>query len=586
VTLWNAAATEFFGWSEAEVLGRPLPTVPEGRLQESRLLQERLLAGERLSGVELLRKTRSGNEVVVRLSASPLRDASGEIAGCMAVVVERLKIEEERERSRMLSESIVSGAVGFLKSGDVAGMGTVLLSRYLELAGAEYGIILDTTTDDTVRILAACRNPTYPDDSGSWEITSRQIRDSGMVFRPEPNSILLAPIVRRQTVVSAGRTVRLPEWHLEISSFLGTPLDTGDSVVGMIGVANRKNGFSQREKSELEAMAQTVALAVRSARADSDRVRAMESLRQSQKFEALGQLAGGIAHDFNNLLTVIQGYAQLLLRFLREEKLSGYAKHIDHASRRAAELTQQLLAFSRRQVMETRVLNIRTLLLRLESMLQRLIPENISLEIEWGDIRGNVRADAGLLEQVFINLILNARDAQPQGGSILIAVRSMEMDEGFTRVHCGAVAGRYIAISVIDRGTGMSEEVRQRAFDPFFTTKKRGKGTGLGLSMVYGIVKQSGGYITLESELGKGTTCTVYLPETDEREDVAEVAPVPTRAPARGSILLVEDEKALLEFVREVLESQGYRVHAEHDPNRALETFDAGGSEFDLVVTD
>ena len=228
--------------------------------------------------------------------------------------------------------------------------------------------------------------------------------------------------------------------------------------------------------------------------------------------EAIGQLAGGIAHDFNNLLTVIKGYSELALINLKTDNpLKGNIEEIKKASERAAELTRQLLAFSRRQVMELKVIDLGTVLQNLEKMLRRVIGENIELIMKLEDDLGRVKVDPGQIEQVILNLAVNAKDAMPDGGSLRIEITDAELDEGYARKHVAVRPGRYVMLSVSDTGYGMTPEVRERVFEPFFTTKE--KGTGLGLSTVYGIVKQSGGNIWVYSELGHGTVFKIYFPQ-------------------------------------------------------------------------
>ncbi len=287
-----------------------------------------------------------------------------------------------------------------------------------------------------------------------------------------------------------------------------------------------------------------------------------EQLRQSQKMEAIGQLAGGIAHDFNNLLTVIKGYSQLSLMQLNEgNPLREKVEEIQKAADQAASLTRQLLAFSRRQVMEMRVLDLNILIKDLEKMLHRIIVEDVELITFLADDLGRVKTDPGQIEQVVMNLTINARDAMPKGGKLTIETTNVELDEEYARDHVATKPGQYVMLSVSDTGVGMTQEVKERAFEPFFTTKDKGKGTGLGLSTVYGIVKQSGGNIWIYSELGKGTTFKIYLPRVDEPPEEMVEKVMKEELP-RGSetILIVEDNEEVRKLAMRVLEKQGYNV--------------------------
>src|SRR5205807_1997412 len=274
-----------------------------------------------------------------------------------------------------------------------------------------------------------------------------------------------------------------------------------------------------------------------------------EQFRQSQKMEAVGQLAGGIAHDFNNLLTAILGNTQLLLRDLppSDAKRSD-VEEIRRASERAASLTRQLLAYSRRQMLQPEVLDLNGVVAEMDRMLRRLIGEHITLVTVLAPELGRVRADPNQLEQVLVNLAVNARDAMPDGGKLTIETSNVELDASFAQAHLGSVPGSYAMVAVTDTGAGMDATVRAHLFEPFFTTKEVGKGTGLGLATVYGIVKQSDGYIEISSELGQGSTFKIYLPRLES--DSASAGPSPMQDVAHGdeTLLLVEDEPALREL--------------------------------------
>ena len=256
-------------------------------------------------------------------------------------------------------------------------------------------------------------------------------------------------------------------------------------------------------------------------RAEEEMNTLQEQFRHSQKMEAIGRLAGGVAHDFNNLLTIIKGYSQLSLHELKEENpLKGNLEEINRASEKAADLTRQLLSFSRSQMMEMKVIDLYTLLKNLDKMLRRVIGEDVKLITCLANDLGRVKADPGQIEQVIINLVVNAKDAMPSGGKLAIETANVELDEVYARSHIGVKPGRYVMLLVSDTGMGMAPEVKKKVFEPFFTTKEKDKGTGLGLSTVYGIVKQSGGDIWVYSEPGYGTTFKIYFPRVDEPQDI------------------------------------------------------------------
>jgi PAS domain S-box-containing protein len=320
--------------------------------------------------------------------------------------------------------------------------------------------------------------------------------------------------------------------------------------------------------------------------------RAEENFRQAQKMEAVGRLAGGVAHDFNNILTVITGYTQILLNALPESSAHrAPVQTIAKSAARAAALTRQLLAFSRRVVLEPRVFDLNGAVADMGKMLQRLIGEHIDLvTIPAADLAA-IKADPGQIEQVLMNLAVNACDAMPHGGKLTIETRNLELDEYYGKTHPEVKPGRYVMLALSDTGVGMDEATKQRLFEPFFTTKEVGKGTGLGLATVYGIVKQSGGHIAVYSEPGKGSTFKVYLPATDEKPaalacvDTATPPPAP-KANGKGTILLVEDEEMVRCLSSEILRQHGYTVREARHGLDALRLSPEELESVDLTVTD
>ena len=321
---------------------------------------------------------------------------------------------------------------------------------------------------------------------------------------------------------------------------------------------------------------------------EEEKRRLLEQLVQSQKMEAVGQLAGGIAHDFNNLLTAITGYSELLLGELPPEDLRrSHAEEIRKAGERAASLTQQLLAFSRRQVLEPKILDVNTVVSDIERMLRRLIGEHIELKTRKEINLWKVRADPGQIEQAILNLVINARDAMPEGGTLAIETNNKSLDEAYASSHVPTQAGDYVEVAVTDTGSGISDEVMARLFEPFFTTKEVGKGTGLGLSTTYGIVKQSGGYLWCESEVGRGTTFRVYLPRVDEPVTHPEQQPAPPPIhPGDETVLLVEDEPEVRSLVQRILKTQGYTVVTAANPDEAIAVAREFKGTIQVMVTD
>jgi len=312
-----------------------------------------------------------------------------------------------------------------------------------------------------------------------------------------------------------------------------------------------------------------------------------EQFRQSQKMEAVGQLAGGIAHDFNNLLTAILGNTQLLLRDLPAgDSKRGDVEEIRKASERAASLTRQLLAYSRRQMLQPVVLDLNVVVAEMDKMLRRLIGEHIALATVLAPDLGRVRADPNQIEQVIVNLAINARDAMPNGGKLTIETANVDLDDAFTQSHLGSVPGPYAMVAVTDTGSGMDAAIRAHLFEPFFTTKDVGKGTGLGLATAYGIVKQSGGYISVYSEPGRGSSFKIYLPRITA--PTGDGGAAPRSGPKRGTetVLVVEDEPAVLSLSRRALEALGYVVLAATDAPAAMRIVERHGGTIHLLLTD
>jgi two-component system, cell cycle sensor histidine kinase and response regulator CckA len=345
----------------------------------------------------------------------------------------------------------------------------------------------------------------------------------------------------------------------------------------------------------------TVRLSGRSADSADDRDAALEIIaedvterraledqfRQAQKMEAVGRLAGGVAHDFNNLLMVVSGYTEVLLEELNEnDPLLPKVQAIQQAADRATTLTRQLLAFSRKQLLELKVVDVNAIVADMERLLRPLIGENIDLTTKLYPNVGHTRADAGQLEQVIMNLVVNAKDAMPNGGRILIQTSEEELD-AVRREHSLIQPGSYILLSVSDTGGGMDKETQSRIFEPFFTTKEKGKGTGLGLSTVYGIVKQSGGYIFAHSDVGSGTSFRIYLPKVTDPGGQAGVVKY-HQAPIGGTetVLLVEDEESVRELVRETLKNKGYSVMEACDGVSGMKAAESHQGKIDILITD
>jgi PAS domain S-box-containing protein len=421
----------------------------------------------------------------------------------------------------------------------------------------------------------------------SWIVRSHQaavideIGEDGSVT-PDPGEG--APRFANPLIVKAG-----------VKSLAGVPLMVKDRLLGVLYLHSLRPGAFHGQLPLLTAFANQVAIAIENARLHealeqelTGRKRLEEQLLQAQKMEAVGRLAGGVAHDFNNVLTAITGYADLLLMNLGD--LDPWRKDVEEikkAADRASTLTHQLLAFSRKQVLQPRVLNLNAVVANMEKMLRRLIREDIDLVAVLDPALGNVKADPGQTEQVIMNLAVNARDAMPQGGKLTIETMNVYLDEDYARQHVDVQPGPYVMLAVSDTGIGMNEETLSYIFEPFFTTKEKDEGTGLGLSTVYGIVKQSGGHIWVYSEPGQGTTFKVYLPQVEEVIELLEPSSVPTELP-QGSetVLLVENADIVRGLAHRVLLQNGYTVLEARHGEEAFLICEQHEGPIHLLVTD
>jgi signal transduction histidine kinase/DNA-binding response OmpR family regulator len=388
-----------------------------------------------------------------------------------------------------------------------------------------------------------------------------------------------------------------PVWpHPEITSSISIPMQVANKVVGTLNInaLNRPRPFTLAQQKVLMILASTAAAALESASLHTQVMRAEqnyrleEQLRHSQKMEAIGQLAGGVAHDFNNLLTAINGYSSLALqRANPDSRTKTYLEEIKKAGDRAANLTRQLLAFGRKQMLKPVALNLNEVVFDMNKMLRRLIGEDIKFDAKLDPQLKKIKADPGQIEQVLVNLVVNSRDAMPQGGALTIETANFEVDQQYTGKLLALPPGGYVMLAVSDTGCGMSIETKARIFEPFFTTKDKGRGTGLGLSTVYGIVKQSGGNIWVYSEPNRGTTVKVYLPHFDCDKEQAERPGVEKAAP-RGSetILLVEDEDVVRGLARQILQQAGYNVLDAGSGDEALRMCREHSDPIHLLLTD
>jgi two-component system cell cycle sensor histidine kinase/response regulator CckA len=486
----------------------------------------------RVAGREMRLKQEDGTLVWVRADGRAVRNASGELERYELFVTD---IGEQRRTAEALGASEERYRALMEHAHDAI------------FVNNEYGVVQEVNRAAEI-LVGATRE----------EIVGRSFLET---LRDEDREQVLANF--RKTL-ERGRTLKLLQVQIQRRDGTTVPAEVTASVV-QIGGKPFVVGLL-RDVSERNAMA--------------------EQLRVAQKMDAIGQLAGGVAHDFNNLLTAILGYSQLLAPELRGNPEHFTAiEEIRKAGERAAGLTRQLLAFSRKQILEPKVLDLNEVVHRMEEMLSRLIGEDIQIMMKLDPALGSVRADAGQIEQVIMNLAVNARDAMPKGGEIAVETANAELAESYTQTHVPVRPGLYVMLAVSDTGFGMDSATRERIYEPFFTTKEKGQGTGLGLSTVYGIVKQSSGYIWVYSEPGRGTSFKVYLPRVQLPAEKL-VVPEPAALPSLGNetILLVEDEDSVRALARRTLEASGYRVLEAADGGGAVEI--ALAETVDLLLTD
>lgn len=372
-------------------------------------------------------------------------------------------------------------------------------------------------------------------------------------------------------------------------SALSAPMALMGRTVGCIEIQSHQlNAYTAEHATAMHVAANLVANAIENVSLIQREREKAEQLRQAQKMEAVGQLAGGVAHDFNNLLTVITGYSDLSLKRLGQcDPLRKNIDEIRKAAERAASLTRQLLAFSRKQILQERILDLNSIVTDIEKMLRRVIGEDIELIAILDPLLGKIKADPGQIEQVIMNLAVNARDAMPRGGKLTIETGHVILDEACAQSDVSVTPGAYVMLAVSDNGSGIDSETEKRIFEPFFTTKAVGKGTGLGLATVYGIVKQSGGNIWVYSEVGKGTTFKIYLPIAERIAGLAEGSANPLETErGREVVLLVEDEEMVRNLTCEILETNGYKVLTATNGEQAYITCKEHIGAIDLMITD
>jgi two-component system sensor histidine kinase EvgS len=545
VLTWNASAERIFGWSADEVVGKPLPIVPPDKQGEFRHIRGEVAQTGAVQTREVVRQRKDGSLVECHLSAAPIHDENGQVVALIAAIED---VTERNEAMRRLAES-ENRFKHVFESANV-GKSITSLDGVIEPNRA-LAQMLGYSRDELRR--KTWRDIT-PQESIAWIEEKLAPLVSGEI---DETRFVKSYLHRDGSTVWADVSVTLRR------STQGRPLYY---ITTIVDITERMRAREQSEQLTTQ-------------------------LQQAQRLESVGRLAGGVAHDFNNILSVILGYAELLVDGSEDSHPHREAMNaILDGALRARDLTRQLLAFSRKQVLEFRTVDVNEIVRGIEPLLRRVVGEDVELHVSLSNEPPTISADARQIEQVLMNLAINARDALSGGGILAVETGCVTLDEATASERPGGRAGEFARLSVSDTGCGMDPETLDRIFEPFFTTKSIEKGTGLGLATSYGIVKQHGGNIWVESEPGDGTTFEIYLPRIDADPDTTEEVATPTaRATEREGkvrVLVVEDDEAVRNLTVRILRQEGYRVIESHSAADAVRHAVASTEPIDVVLTD
>ncbi|RJP42383.1 MAG: PAS domain S-box protein [Desulfobacteraceae bacterium] len=545
VSVWNASAKRIFGWTAEEVMGRPLPIVPEDKRQEFIDLRKRVMNGESFSRIEVVRLKKNGFVFDASLSASPIHDSEGNIIGIMSSVEdisERKRSEAALKKSEEQYRLLADNTIDAIWTMDMDLVFTYVNPACFAMAGY--------TPEEWIgsRLQDHC-------DEKNFAIMAANVME-GLEGGPEFPGVIFEAVMLKKN-----REPFPVEIHGKII------YDAGNNPLMIQGVTR---DISERRHAE------------------EVREKLQSQLLQSQKMESVGRLAGGVAHDFNNMLTVILGYTEMAMdQVNKTDPIHADLEEVRRAGKRSMDITGQLLAFARKQVISPRVMDLNETVEGMLKMLRRLIGEDIDLEWHPEARLWPVKMDPAQINQMLANLCVNARDAISGVGKMTIETENIVFDADYCADHAGFIPGDFVMLAVSDNGCGMDGETLNNIFEPFFTTKEVGKGTGLGLATIYGIVKQNSGFINVYSEPGKGTTFRIYLPRHAGEAKEATAPVVAQLMPGRGeTVLLVEDEPTIMTMGKVMLEKLGYQVLAAATPGEAMSLASEYGETIHLLITD
>ena len=605
ITAWNPAAANIFGGANGEIAPDILSLAPPGQQEEQAELFRKTLTGAVTTGLESVRVNRAGVTIPVSISTAPLVDENGVLTGVMGVIQdisERKRIELELQEKTDVLSAVTLALNTYLEAGDWSAASHPLLSFAIQKTESVFGFLGVVLEGHVLRVLA--HDGLVWDAKLNREMYEEKIhqhRTEGYFEVAHLHNLLGEIIASGASVVANSpgtdpRSGGVPPGHPSFTSFLGVPIFKGAETVGLIAVANRPSGYSERDANSLLKLSHAVGVLYDSYRQNLKRSALEEErqilesqMRQAQKMEVLGRLAGGVAHDFNNMLMVLGGCTELLDRSLPGDSPARiYLDQIQRTTEKASAITRQLLAFGRKQVMEIHPMDLHQALTESEFMLPRLLGSDIELKFHHGASESWILSDMTQIEQIIANLAINSRDAMSEGGRLTISTRNVSAipAEG---ADAPQLLGNWVVLEVRDTGCGMDEKTRAQIFEPFFTTKSVGKGTGLGLATVYGIVKQSNGHIRVKSSPGAGTRFELYFPLVEQglpEAPASTPARTTERPEGKATILIADDEAPLRQAVAEFLRASGYTVFEAQTAPEALEIARERPGRLDILLTD